>query len=410
VSDAPPVPKETLLSSLHERNTSSPIAGADENGVFLEPFFSSWLGDALPVVLDANILRHEIGRTCRTGKRTILVTGANTRAFRLYCADHVLEEVDKHGPAWAAAMKIDAAAFVGVWDKTYLPLIRRVPSMGLEHLLMAHEREQIKSLRSVDSDDVPSATLALAMGALFLTKDNAAYEAVYAKPATAETREGWLEPLRSGGDSAELQQLITMASAIPTLTSAGVWHSVRWIHARSPIGVVAAGLVTAALLFSIPGSAYRRACDGIKVGASRLHDEIFQPYYEAMARVRGALPPFPPWDDLVDGTTRNAALTRACLYRLVRSRGTPLRASEVASKLPFLGIGQAAPSVGKVLRGDPCFFEPYKGRWQVGRPAKAFEPIMLVAHWDHRHSLPVPEGLDKLRGTLRDAGEILGAM
>jgi predicted nucleic acid-binding protein len=365
---------QTLLSSLHERNATSPIEGPDENGVLREPFFSSWLGDALPIVVDANILRHEIGRTCRTGKRTILVTGANARAFRLFCADHVLDEVAAHGPKWAAAMNIEAAAFASAWDSTYLPLIRRVSAIRLHDVLTAGERDRITSLETVDPDDVPSATLALAIGALFLTKDNAAYEAVYAKPATAKTREGWLEPLRSGGDSAELQQLITMVSAIPTLTSAGVWHSVRWMHARSPIGILAAGVVTAALLLSIPASSYRRALDGMIVGASRLHEEIFQPYFEAMARVRGALPPFPPWDDLVDCTTRNAALTRACLYRLVRSRGTPLRASEIASELPFLGIGQAAPSVGKVLRGDPYFFEPYKGRWQVGRPAKVVKP------------------------------------
>jgi hypothetical protein len=39
---------------------------------------------------------------------------------------------------------------------------------------------------------------------------------------------------------------------------------------------------------------------------------------------------------------------------------------ELAADLPTLGIGQGEQRIRQTLRRNKCFFEPYKGRWQLG--------------------------------------------
>ena len=359
----------SVLASMHERHSTEPIEGADPYGAFREPFLSSLLADALPIVVDANVLRNDVGRTCRLGRRTVLITGANTRAFRLYCAQHVVEEVAKHGARWASDMKVEYAAFADVWQGSYLPLLRHVPTDSLDHLLLEDERARVKYLGSMrDPDDVPSATLALAIGALFLTEDKAAYEAVHGTRVDTAQLRGWLDPLRDGGDAAELQQMFSLSLAVPMLGLAGVWNAARWLYSRSRLAFISAGVTAAGVMLFTPAESYRKAWAFSKDVVSRIGDDIVMPQLQATDRIRSALPPFPEWNDLVQGTGRDAALTRACLYRLARCRKAPLHAGELANELPMLGIGQAASRVGKMLWGNPCFFQPHPKQWQVGRP------------------------------------------
>lgn len=222
-----------------------------------------------------------------------------------------------------------------------------------------------------DPDDVPSATLAIAIGAFFLTEDIAPYEAVHGIKVDAAVARQWLAPLRDGGDSAELHELFSLSLAVPMVGIGGLWTAARWLHARSPIALTVIGVMAGLALAAVPISSYQKAWTLSKDITSRLSDEIVMPQLQASARVRSTLPPFPAWATLVDGTTKDAALMRACLYRLSRSRKAPMRAGELADELPSLGIGQSASRIGKVLRAQPCFFQPYAGLWQVGRPHDA---------------------------------------
>jgi hypothetical protein len=63
---------------------------------------------------------------------------------------------------------------------------------------------------------------------------------------------------------------------------------------------------------------------------------------------------------------RDAVLMRACLHKLARSRKSPMTVRELAADLPTLGIGQGEQRIRQTLRRNKCFFEPYKGRWQLG--------------------------------------------
>ena len=85
------------VAEMHKYSTVAPIRFPDPGGAFT--------GDILlrppPVVVDANVLRNDILYACRTGRRTVLVTAANA-GLRLFCAEHVYEEVIEHSSDWAA--------------------------------------------------------------------------------------------------------------------------------------------------------------------------------------------------------------------------------------------------------------------------------------------------------------------
>jgi hypothetical protein len=92
--------------------------GAFPGGILLRP---------PPVVVDANVLRNDILRACRTGQRTVLVTAANAGLLRLFCARHVYDEVIDHSGDWTVGGPVTRDAFLRRWLLEYLPLIRVVP-------------------------------------------------------------------------------------------------------------------------------------------------------------------------------------------------------------------------------------------------------------------------------------------
>jgi len=83
---------------MHKHSAVAPIRFPGVQGAFP--------GDILlrppPVVVDANVLRNDIRRACRTGQRTVLVTAANAGLIRLFCARHVHDEVIEHSGEWTA--------------------------------------------------------------------------------------------------------------------------------------------------------------------------------------------------------------------------------------------------------------------------------------------------------------------
>ncbi len=310
-----------FLSSIHRDNAAAPIVGSDAMGAFLGSSLDALLGEALPLVVDANIFRNDIGYVCRTGRRTTLVTATNARIFRLYCAQHVYDEVEEHAAEWATDMGLDTDAYLSAWRENYVPLVRRVYTDGMDSLLSPAERRRVDRLRlMLDVDDVPSAVLALATGAFFVSEDGAPHEAVYGRTLSAAERRAWLPILHAGGDSAELTRLVAFTAAVPAFAVIGSAYVARRLWTFSPpllLGLVA---LAAVLATRVPYDRYRASGEAILTAISVLSAHVYQPHYEALERFRSALPPFPPWEDLVADLSRDAALARACLYRLARSR------------------------------------------------------------------------------------------
>jgi hypothetical protein len=355
------------LTGVHRQNAALPIVGADEHGAFVESLLDALAGEALPIVVDANVLRNDIGYFCRHGRRTGLVTATNARIMRLYCAAHVFGEVEEHAARWAGEMGLGVDEYLAVWGENYVPLLRLVDTTGMEALLLPGERARIDRLgRFRDLDDVPSAVLALAMGAFFASEDGAPHEAVYDRQLTIEERAAWRTIVFTGGDSAELRRMISFTGIPPALA---VWGGValgRRLWAWSPFLLLGALALAGVLARRVPRERYRDAGQAAVAALSWLATHVHEPLLEAGEALRSALPAFPAWDTLVAGVSRDGALARACLYELARSRSSPMSARDLAGALPALGIGQAPPRVGQVLHRYGCFVEPYRGVWQLG--------------------------------------------
>ena len=110
----------------------------------------------------------------------------------------------------------------------------------------------------------------------------------------------------------------------------GAAYVVQRLWAFSPTVLFGAAALTAALAMRVPRERYRAIGKAALTALSTLSTHVYEPQYEALKRFRSALPPFPSWDDLVRDLSRDAALARACLYCLARSRNSPMAARELA--------------------------------------------------------------------------------
>jgi hypothetical protein len=145
------------IKQRHIENAAHAINGYDATGIWRETFPASWLQDAVPIVIDTNILRDCVGQSALRGKPTVPVTIANTRVGRLYCASHVIDEFYKYRHDWAADYGVPAHLYEDAFLKLYEPLLRVVPTAGLADMLLPTERERLEILARRDADDVPSA-------------------------------------------------------------------------------------------------------------------------------------------------------------------------------------------------------------------------------------------------------------
>lgn len=140
---------QEVLRAGHLAGAQDPIIGVGADGAFLG---SGLLGrPGPPLVVDANWLRSDLLRSYARRQQTVMLTAANHGLVRLYCAPHVLDEVDEHYAEWATGKDLPAAEVLGAWRRDYLPLLRRVdPPAGL---LSAAEQARIDLLESRDADD-----------------------------------------------------------------------------------------------------------------------------------------------------------------------------------------------------------------------------------------------------------------
>jgi hypothetical protein len=353
----------SLVAHMHKASAGAPIRFPGPEGAFP--------GDILlrppPVVVDANVLRNDILRACRTGQRTVLVTAANAGLLRLFCAEHVYSEVIEHSSDWTVGGPVTRGAFLRRWLLEYLPLIRVVP-IGEGHFswLNPDELERIRHLAEPgqDPDDVPSAVLALLLEAFFLSEDGAPLRAVYG--VVPPRHREWVSILKAGGDAGELGRYFSLAVNIATLSGHGLASGARRIAtATSPWLLVAAGIGAAWWCLSRPASTKQRVASFAEsflncvLGAATVYEEVHSQF-------TSAAPKTPGWQSLAAALPPAAVLGRACLHTLARSHGGDRSAVELAAELPFLGVAQGEAKVRQVLREAGPFTEVWRGRWQAG--------------------------------------------
>jgi hypothetical protein len=358
------------LRDIHTRNARAPIRGPDDVGGFPGSWGGTLASGVVPVVPDANVLRNDILYACRNGVRTTLVTAANQGAIRLFCAEHVQGEVHEHSRDWTAGTAVAHAEFMARWKQEYLPLTRVIRRGDLPRgLLTPIETARVLALNEVDPDDVPSATLSLALGALYLTQDRAALRAVYGPDVDFDRHRAWRDLLAAGGNATELAQAFAALDIMTRGLGQGAVASGRWLVRRFspwilvPISIVV-GFVTGRS--RVETRQELRSALGTTLTVLGAASVL---YSDAANQLQAATVPAPAWEDLAQTNEPRMVRTRACLYTLARYGDGQMSATELADALPYLGVGQSHRLVRETLRADGCFHEPYAGRWQVGHVA-----------------------------------------
>jgi len=375
-------PQSDSGATLHVRNiienivhpffldaAKEPIRTVDNRGAF-PPALWPILRDLVPpVVVDANVLRNDIGYACKHEQRTSLVTSANVGCIRTFCAPHVIAEVDEHSRRWADEKQLDYGRFISCWREEYLPLLRCVDPPS--NLLTKAEDLRIQELRIKDSDDVPSATLALLLGGFYLSQDHDPLEAVYGRGVDLKLHEKWLPLLQSGSNASHTLELSHIAILPPALLGQGLYDIGKSLYSKNPW--IPVGLIAGSLGLIFLG--WRSDPDRAKGFLARLGDTVLQitqvvteigAYIEErQSFFAQAFPVVSSWEDWGYEFSAEQLVARQCMYSLAREPKGHLSAVEMYDALPFIVKGQEK-TIRAVLRKYSCFSEARRGRWQLG--------------------------------------------
>lgn len=357
---------ERLISHVHWRNAMSEIGGPNPNGVFP----NSTLRSVPPVVADANVLRGDVLRSCKQKQHTVLVASVNAGMIRLFCAEHVVSEVEQHAEKWSVQGKVPLERFLATWKDKYLPLLRVVAVV--DSLLSPGEQTRIDLLdhgprKYRDPDDVPSATLALQLGAFFLSTDRKALKAVYGPDVDLARHDNWLAVLKLGGNAGASGQLSQSLADGSLMVGGSVFLALRWVWENlSPwVAVAAVGAGGYALYRTSPETRHNAvdAATSLMTGSADLRAW----YVDTTADFLAAAPTIPAWGELAALNGQEATLERACLHTLARSPMTDRSAAELSNDLGVdLPVAHGQAKVRAVLREKICFEPSHRGRWQVG--------------------------------------------
>lgn len=357
------------LVAWHQQQAQRPIAVADDAGAFPGPF----LPFVFPLVVDANVIRDELVRMARTGTRTIMANAASYGVLRLYCARHVVSEIAWHRDEWAHDAGLDPQLVGTVWRDTHMRLLRWV-EMPPDTLYTPTEFERLRVLAtpgSGDPDDLPTAALALLLGAPLLSKDRKAVAAVYGE-IDYSLHVRWLDALGAGGDLGPLGQVLQATVLLGGgLGVAGV-HAVRSLLGTipGPWLLLLASLGAAGYVRLVPTETKEKIASGV-MAASRVAFEIVgdlcMNFGEAQAQFKELAAPSCDPASFGEALTAEAALTRACLFHLARQPRSHVSASELREFFRYrINFPSGEQKVRTALRRNPCFVEVYRGRFQVG--------------------------------------------
>jgi len=355
--------RESLVN-VHMHSAQVPIRFPTAHGAFPS---DPQLVTPLAVVPDACRLRDDVLYACRRERRTVLITAANAGLLRLFCAPHVIDEVERHSGDWTRGSGVSQRQFLSRWRTEYLPVIRVVFG-DLADTLDADEGDRLAALARIDPDDVPSATLALVLEAFYLSNDAAALRAVYGADADLSAHDEWLEVLKAGGDAGELGRMFQLAANVIGLLGSGLMTgSRRLLSSLGPWGALLLVLLAAAALRKTSEEARQRVTG---VAGSMLLGlaQLFAAYQVIAERFQRAVPAVPSWTSLATSIHGDALLARVSLHTLARNPIGHHSAAELAHRLPLIDVASGEAKVRGSLRSHSYFFEAWRGRWQVGQP------------------------------------------
>ncbi|WP_416903524.1 PIN domain-containing protein [Micromonospora echinospora] len=378
-SRTPPSPADVIRDMLdvaHQQSSAKPVVRPDERGRFA----AALLPEVFPVVVDANALRDDLLRVAAGRPRTLMLNAANSGVLRLFCAPHVMHEVEEHVEEWSEQRRLDPSVVRAAWHDSMAPLLRCVEVPA--GLTTVAEQERLDYLaqppatsRYCDPDDVPTATLALLLNAALLSKDKAPGRAVYGETHDHVAHAQWRGELSAVGDLGPLGRLVHALNSLLGLAAEGVFHGVTAAARRVPwpwlvIGALAtAGAVRYAVTPETRARVQAALGAGLSTTAATVAEILAQ--RDAARRQFETLQPTQPGgDEIIGNHDSSAALTRMCLYRLARCPQRDLSARELTDALRRTdGVATSETKVRSMLRENAAFVELSRGRFQLGRPA-----------------------------------------
>ncbi|MFF5075790.1 hypothetical protein ACFY36_01980 [Actinoplanes sp. NPDC000266] len=365
-----------MVKKAHLQNAALPVGVPDENGLFPPAL----LPETFPAVVDANALRDDLLRVAGGRGRTLMLKAANSGVLRLFCAPHVLDEVDEHLAEWSARKRLDPVIVRGVWESDVAPLLRCVDVP--DGLAAIAEQKRLDYLglppetsRYCDPDDVPTARLALLLNAPLLSKDKAPLRAVYGEPFDHVAHAQWLDQLSAVGDLGPLGRLAGAINSLLGIAASGAFQGVAAAARRVPLPWLLVGAVAAAGAFRyfVAPETRQRVQVALGAGLASVGEtvmEVVNAREAARGQFESLLPVQPGWNEVANCRGTEAALTRASLHRLARNPQSDLSAAELAAALRLTdGFPRGEAKVRATLRREGAFSEPYRGRFQVGAPA-----------------------------------------
>ena len=351
-----------VLRHTHSQSAVAPLNAPSSEGIFPG---AVWV-QPRPVVADAMWLRNDIRYACLHRRRTVLVSAANEQLIRVFCAQHVVDEIIEHSVEWTTNAKrpLSHDDFMRHVRDEYLPVLRVVPDDGVPATwLSPPEIARLNTL--TDRDDVPSVKLALAVHGLYLSRDKRALRAAYGDDAELVEHAEWLEHLKAGGDAGELSRMLNATGGLVFATGYGIVQAMRRSYeAIGPLSALAAGALGYAAWNWLRHPSRR----GLAEGFGKLIEafaEITEVQRSREQHFEAALPPIPTWEELAASNDPAAVVGRAALYALAREPSGQLSAQELAGRIDY-SVTRSDKTVRAALRSTSCFGEVYRGRWQVG--------------------------------------------
>jgi predicted nucleic acid-binding protein len=365
-----------MVRRSHVDALSEPIAVPDGRGTLT----STALRFVFPVVVDANVIRNDLLRVTRTGQRTMFVSAANYGVLRVFCAQHVFDEVEEHLSDWAAqgGVRLDDAR--RVWAETYVPLLRVVDVP--QGLTSRTEQKRLDVLGDRfsglgDPDDVPTATLALLLGAPLMSADRRPLTAVYGGRLDYDGHVQWLRWLRATGNLGALDKMERLSQVAVVSTANAAYRGLRALAQRVPWSWLVALPVaaTGAVWVLTRRDVRRKLATGLETVLEVLADASAEAAHlraDARNQLDTLLPERPTATVITNDRNAAAGLVRDCLYELARSPRSHLSAVELRQLLPrsLTGAPRSVDTVRVTLRSYTCFGQPTAGRFQVGRAAR----------------------------------------
>lgn len=307
-----------------------------------------------PVVVDANYLRGEVLRLVRKPGPTILVSNARAGYILLFCARHVLDEVNRHLESWALDAGLDPLAAVARWREHFVPVLRVIDvPQGL-----LTEAETIRLLElCTDVDDWPTATLAMLLCAPLFSADKRPLRAVYGAQIDHLVHERECSAvLREVGDLGLLAGLMRAGAAVANLAGTGVVNGLSAVKLRVPlrvlVGIAGVAVVAVGVL---PPERRRRALRTAALVSEAVMN-VATAIAEVRAQARKALetltPPGCAPDQVRDELNDDQLVARAALFVLAWGPTSQRELDELSISVADLVQLPASPDILARLRGS----------------------------------------------------------